>query len=394
MMLEDNWSWKRFYMMLAIAGAGMAEAVLAGIWNKKGTGIILAALFSSVLFSVIFLLELETYRINRGAFHEKANNYVRIGLVYSACCAAGLVYQILPVYAQPVLVLAAAVTIVSNPFLGILGGIFQVVVLSVTGQHTVYQVIGAVLLTACGCILVSFLEKKTNRPWGGLAIGMFTMGAVIIFSYLETSQVTKNMISYGLCNGIMSAFGTIGIYQWLGTQIGKAADCDLERIVSEEFELVQAVKSFSRADYEHARKVSKISGACAAVLGADPLVAQAGGFYYRLGRMEGEPYVENGIKLAKSHYFPMQVVQILSEYNGEQKLPSTIESAVVHIVDSVVAKFDVLDKTTLSNSWNQDILVYQTLNENSAAGLYDQAGFSMNMFLKIRDYLIKEAKLQ
>ena len=84
--------------------------------------------------------------------------------------------------------------------------------------------------------------------------------------------------------------------------------------------------------------------------------------------------------------------EILKEYNGEKYKPSTLESAVVHIVDSVVTKFDALDKETLSSSWNQDILVYQTMNENSAAGLYDKAGFSMNMFLKIRDYLIKEAK--
>ena len=65
----------------------------------------------------------------------------------------------------------------------------------------------------------------------------------------------------------------------------------------------------------------------------------------------------------------------------------------MHVVDSVVAKFDVLDKATLSSSWNQDILVYQTLNENSVSGMYDKSGFSMNMFLQIRDYLIKEAKL-
>ena len=146
-------------------------------------------------------------------------------------------------------------------------------------------------------------------------------------------------------------------------------------------------------DYEHARKVSEIAGNCAKLVGADPEVAAAGGFYYRLGRMVGVPYVENGVALAKSNNLPREVVGILREYNGEQKLPSTLESAIVHIVDSVVAKFDVLDKTTLSSSWNQDILVYQTLNENSASGLYDKSGFSMNMFLKIRDYLIKEAAL-
>ena len=161
----------------------------------------------------------------------------------------------------------------------------------------------------------------------------------------------------------------------------------------DDFGLVQEVQKFSKMDYNHAIKVSIISENCAKIAGADPDLAAAAGFYYRLGRMAGEPYVENGVALAKSNRLPMEVIEILREYNGEQALPSTLESAIVHIVDSVVAKFDVLDKTTLSSSWNQDILVYQTLNENSASGLYDKSGFSMNMFLKIRDYLIKEAHL-
>ena len=167
---------------------------------------------------------------------------------------------------------------------------------------------------------------------------------------------------------------------------------ELKKVLSENFSLAQAMQNFSRVDYEHARRVSNIAKNCAQLIEADPYVAAAGGFYYRLGRMQGEPYVENGVALAKSNYLPKEVVEILKEYNGEKYKPSTLESAVVHIVDSVVTKFDVLDKETLSSSWNQDILVYQTMNENSAAGLYDKAGFSMNMFLKIRDYLIKEAK--
>lgn len=203
------------------------------------------------------------------------------------------------------------------------------------------------------------------------------------------------MLIYGLCNAVLTAFLARILYQRLAYWLQKpvSAEKKMEKILAENFDLVRAVKEYSATDYLHARKVSEIAENCARLVGADPFIAAAGGFYYRLGRMEGEPYVENGVALAKSNYLPREIVAILEEYNGEKKPPSTVESAVVHIVDSVVGKFDVLDKNMLSSSWNQDILVYQTLNENSAAGLYDKSGFSMNMFLKIRDYLIKEAKM-
>lgn len=65
------------------------------------------------------------------------------------------------------------------------------------------------------------------------------------------------------------------------------------------------------------------------------------------------------------------------------------ESAIVHMVDKVVTKLDLLDKETFSTTWNQDMVIYQTLNENSATGIYDESGLSMNQFLTIRDFLVK-----
>ena len=63
------------------------------------------------------------------------------------------------------------------------------------------------------------------------------------------------------------------------------------------------------------------------------------------------------------------------------------------MVDGVMKKVEVLDQTTMSSEWNQDMVIYQTLNEFSTNGMYDNAGMSMNMFLKIREYLVQEGDL-
>lgn len=391
--MEDDWSWKRFYMICLMTVFGIVAAVVCGTLSKIESGSRIALGFCSILFLIIFVLGMEIYRLKKGWFHEKANNYVRITISHGICCLATILFIFLPVYMVPILVMAVGMTLVTNSFLGMLAGIFYAVVWNISQSGSVYQFLWALLLMTCGAMMVDFLKEKANWKWAGLLIAVFVLGCTVVFSYLDTGKVSINMVIYGLGNGIVSAVLSIWLYSWLKERMSHTREHALERIISEDFSLVQAVKKFSKVDYEHARKVSHIARECAKEIGADPFVAAAGGFYYRIGRMEGKPYVENGVMLAKSNYFPMQVVQILSEYNGEKSLPSTVESAIIHIVDSVVAKFDVLDKSTLSSSWNQDILVYQTLNENSAAGLYDKAGFSMNMFLKIRDYLIKEAEL-
>ena len=91
--------------------------------------------------------------------------------------------------------------------------------------------------------------------------------------------------------------------------------------------------------------------------------------------------------------YRMPLTAIIGEYNGEETLPSTIESAIVHMVDGLLKKLEVLDEDTVGSNWNQDMVIYQTLNEYSAAGLYDRSGLSMNMFLKIREYLVNEEAL-
>ena len=56
---------------------------------------------------------------------------------------------------------------------------------------------------------------------------------------------------------------------------------------------------------------------------------------------------------------------------------------------------EALEKTSkIAGGWNKEMVIYQTLNEFSAQGLYDQSGLSMNMFLKIREYLVKEEALR
>jgi len=91
--------------------------------------------------------------------------------------------------------------------------------------------------------------------------------------------------------------------------------------------------------------------------------------------------------------FPEDLVQILSEYYGEENLPSTPESALVHMIDGLLIKLELLENEVGTSKWNREVLIYQTLNEFSSAGLYDNSGMSINAFLKVREWLAKEELL-
>ena len=136
-----------------------------------------------------------------------------------------------------------------------------------------------------------------------------------------------------------------------------------------------------------------MAGICAGEIGADAPCAMMAGFYYRLGKMEGEPEIDNALRLANNHCFPTDVMAVMEEYGGILRLPQTPESASVHMVDALVTKIELLDQDTMSSTWNQDMVIYQTLNELSQKGIYDESGISINQFLKIREKLVREDSL-
>lgn len=393
MILEDKWSWKRFFVLFIMTAATAAMSAFIVLMHRTARDSWLILALCGTIFSVLLALNLEENRREQGIFHEKSNNFVRIGMAYVMCCILTAAVSFLPDYARPVMLVPVIMTMVSAPFPGFLAGCYCSVVLTFAGSGSVALMACYLFLCVCGCTVVRYLKEPRNLFWGSFMILTVTFCMTSLFSTLAGTAFSPKTLAYGIGNGIMTSVIAALLFWLWNDKIETSKEDLLEKIIKEPYTLVQTMNSYSEADYEHARKVSRIAGDCAGRIGADEKLSAAAGFYYRVGRLEGEPFVENGIELAKRHNFPPELIQILGEYNGEKYLPSTVESALVHIVDNVVAKFDVLDRATLSSSWNQDIVVYQTLNENSAKGLYDKSGLSMNMFLIIRDYLIKEASL-
>ena len=59
-------------------------------------------------------------------------------------------------------------------------------------------------------------------------------------------------------------------------------------------------------EYRHAVKVSDIACRCAKEVGYRANLCLAGGFYYRMGRWIGEPYIKNAVNKAEHTTFITQ----------------------------------------------------------------------------------------
>ena len=347
----------------------------------------------NVCFFFLFVLLLIRKRLE-GALPEF--NYITYGkitfvvlLTWSIAFACAMVA---PDFFAPFILLPVVCKTVFDDSLSNVLSLYIVVVTSICLDYSIYMVLCYVLLVAFGTIFSQFVKEKEGLERLFVLVLIFAITTLVstTFYYFNYVELSLHILFYGLVDGFIASAVTIAVIPLFKTYVQKAQGANYEMFLSQEYTLVQDIRNFSSIEYEHASRVSVFSRKCAEAINANSELAACAGFYYRLGKIEGEPMIDNALKIANDYCFPIDVIQILAEYGGIIYLPSNKESAIVHMVDSVVTKVELFDADSMSSAWNQNMVIYQTINELSQKGFYDNSGLSMNQFLIIRNILANE----
>ncbi|MCD7708392.1 MAG: hypothetical protein LUI02_00790 [Clostridiales bacterium] len=383
----------RFISITAIILVTVGVTVALYIGNRPYADEWACVAFVDIIFILIFVFELEYERRKDRVAYNTQNNFVRIAVLFAVC--AGLTYAMsyLPEFYRPVIIIPILLCAASNSTLAVVGGLFFDILLELSSGGNFYAMMALCLMTILGAVLAEALEKKRYRL--RLAIIMLFLNLIVpaVFYYLSNKEIENKCFFYGLAEGIVTALVAFFLFGMLHQEKGREMDDLYLDITADDFSEVKALKNYSMIEYRHAKKVADIAYRCAKAAGCDAHLCMAGGFYYRMGRWLGEPYSKRIVRKAVGLSFPDPLTRILLEYYGEEFDISSPESALVHMVDALVKKVDALEADVGKSEWNHDILLYQTLNEFSASGLYDKSGLSMNQFLKAREFLAKEEEI-
>ncbi len=390
---EERFVAKRIIKLCYLAIMMLVSGLMLGALHRLSLGDILALMLIDVLFAVLFIFYLENDRLHRMDEPDSSEDYQRTCVGFTAGMLIMLAASFFPEYTAPVLFISFMLATGLSREQAFIIAVFFDAQLALNGKLTANALACYLLMTLLGIILTDMYEQKDYRKYAEMITLALSIAIPVLFYYILNGTPTFLLFLYSLVSGVLAFLGMHFWYDTLHYKKMQAYKISLDTIVDPSYHLVREIRKFSKVDYSHALRVSRIAAHCAAKINADEKIAAVGGFYYRLGKLGGEPFVENGVKIAQNNLFPNEIVAILSEYNGKQKPISSIESAIVHITDAVVTKFELLDQTTLSSTWNRDMVIYQTLNEKSSSGIYDNSGLSMNQFLKIREFLAKEEEL-
>lgn len=283
------------------------------------------------------------------------------------------------------------------PFIGeeatLLIGIYDVMLLSVLEGKNLYFIFLQTTLLLAGTIIARmYRDYRDEKPATFLSVIIFCVAYFLpmIQHYLQYHGITLKVLLLVSIIALAETLLIVFVYPLLYRITGTEEETLLNTILSEDFGLREEISLFSKKDYSHAMKVSKYAAKAAKVAGCNVKVAEAGALYYRLPKVYGEDGMEYAVKVMENMCFPHDVIDIVYEYNAKYRKPSSPESALVHMIDQVITRIELMDHGVGDSSWNQDMVIYQTLNEITQNGLYDESGMSINQYLKARDYLLRE----
>lgn len=391
--MNDRFVPKRLMNIFLMLLVSLAATITIAVLKERYIDEIILYILIILIFFSLFLFVLEHSRLNKVISGNRETSFHKILVGYMLSWAIMLPSAFLPEFLKPVMLVAILMSAFGTQSIAMCMGLFLNAVLCLAVGSSGQELILYSLMTLLGCILSEAVLSSRQKLWYQIIIFCLSMVLPPMFFYLTYREVKMSLFLYGGIEGAVILLFLHLFYARIVT-IKEAEITDtLDDILDEAYPMNRELRKFSKADYKHAKRVSRVAARCARLVSADDKLCAAAGFYYRIGILEGDSMVESGVRIAQNECFPEDVIRIISEYNGEMAMPSTIESAIVHMVDGLIKKLEVFDADTMSSEWNQDMVIYQTLNDFSAKGLYDTSGLSMNMFLKIREYLVNEEAL-
>jgi putative nucleotidyltransferase with HDIG domain len=162
-----------------------------------------------------------------------------------------------------------------------------------------------------------------------------------------------------------------------------------ELLCDDNNELINKMKQHSEILYAHALHIGDLSYRAAKEIGANDLIAKAGGLYHEVGKINGKNYIEEGLLIAEEYAFPRELKAILKEHNIKYEKPNSVEAAIVMLSDNVVSTIEYIIKTE-DHKFTTNKIIDNIFQMRMDKGTFDAANLSLKDFKKLKDFYQRE----
>lgn len=322
-----------------------------------------------------------------------------IGMAYATRLIALLVPELSP-YVMPVPLSAVLATMLVGAGPAVVVTLLTTVAGLLLGFSGGVQVVAALLASLAAVAAVAGISQRSHLFYiSGFLVAL--LGVVSFGASLASGASLGQALEaggYGLIGGLTTAVLMLAIVPLLEFVFGVTTDVTLLELANPGHPLMKRLMTEAPGTYSHSVMTANLAETAAEAIGANPLLARAGGYFHDVGKMvrphffvenqagasnphdSASPalsarvitaHVREGVDLAQRYRVPPEVVDIIREHHGtsvvtyfydkaaqkgdavleadfryDGKRPTSREAALVMLADAAEAAARTVEKPT------------------------------------------------
>ena len=309
--MTEHVSRKRVNKMIAIFMVMTVYSLLLGFLKGMLLDQLLCIVMLDLVFFAMLTFLLENQRLAGRLSGNKTTDYNRILLGVILASVLGALCGFLPEFTRPVLAIAIVMTGFSSEWLGLCFGVYYSVILAITCEMSVYELLCYLVLSlSCSMLFAAWEDSRLKKSFILIICCLQTI-IPTVFYYLDHQIYELSILLISLLLGVVLTIALQLIYENVRYYREHEIDNILQDMLDEEYAAAKELRRYSVNEYGHAKLVSQVAREAAKIAGADEVLCAVAGLYYRIGIIKGEQIAENGEKVAAEKCFPEKVYNII-----------------------------------------------------------------------------------
>lgn len=343
----------------------------------------------------------------------------------------------LSVYLFPIAVLSMLVTILFDAEVGLLSTLVLALLLGMMHRFNFTLTLMTVVVGTVACFASRRVRKRSHFIRIMLSVAVSYAAFILLVENMKmtpSSEILTEM-GYGVVNGIVAAFLTIGVLPLFESIFGITTDITLLELSDLNHPLLKRLAIEAPGTFQHSLNVGNLSEAGAKAIGGNSLLARVGTYYHDIGKIEiPEYFVENQLSVKSKHEsltpsissiiltshvkkgralgeeagLPDDVLNFIEEHHGTMVMsyfyekalnqgadetsrdkyrypgprPQTRETGISMLADAVEAASRTLDEPTPARINN---LIQRIINDRFQSGELDECPLTLRDLAKIKE---------
>ncbi len=343
----------------------------------------------------------------------------------------------LSIYLFPVALLPMLVTILFDAEVGVLSTLALALLLGVMHRFNFSLSLMTVVVGTVACFTSRRVRQRSHfiRIMFSVSVAYAAFVLLVENMKMTPDQEFVTEMGYGVINGIVSAFLTIGILPLFESIFGITTDITLLELSDLNHSLLKRLALEAPGTFQHSLNVGNLSEAGAKAISGNSLLARVGAYYHDIGKMEiPEYFVENQLSVKSKHEsltpsmsaiilsshvkkgralgeeagLPDDVLNFIEEHHGTMVMsyfydkalkqgadessqdkfrypgpkPQTRETAIAMLADAAEAASRTLDEPTPARINN---LIQRIINDRFQSGELNQCPLTLRDLAKIKE---------